>query len=840
MALINIAVSMIEYTKSDNGPIVHVFGRDKERVRWHIRVYNSFPYFYVNELETITRNPDIIKIQKMPGWQSITQDNVKKIIMRLPEDVGGNQSEKEGFREKFKITYEDDIGYTSRFSIDNKIKSGIRIPNDIIDLKKDTIIPIEFKQDLRRIHLDIETSGRETKGRFPSIRHPINRIYCITTFDNYLNEFVCFVFHKTYKNKAIYNQKYEIPNECHGFGFKDTYPLAIQTYDNEKDMLYGFIEYFADKAADIGTGWNARKFDFPYIISRARFLKVNINKLSPLFSVWLDNKNDAHVKGLIVFDTGVGYKTINTKEKESWKIDFVAHKIFGVGKIGHGGIDDDYERNRNRLIKYNVQDVFLDYAIGENQKIFQFFYDVKCYVGCSYEDVLNNSRIVDTYMLLKAAEANLVLPSKRNRDEEGRSRGAIVLEPPSAGVSYWVVVFDLASLYPNCFLSLNIGADTLVLNPTEEEMKNLIKSPVKGVYFRKDKKSFLARIILELLQYRDKMKEEKERYKKMGDDNMKELYDRIQTVVKFITNSIFGVMGFNAFRLYDKRVFDNILATARIVISFSIEIVQRLGYKLLYGDTDSIFVLMKGRTMEDVEKEGAILVDELNTGYKLLNKVFNTDNNTFKMKIDKKFKSIMMVKKMDSDEVGKKHYAGILFDDSIEIVGFDRSDMSICGNTIMKKVLEMGARGQANEIPEYLRDQIKQIKTNKYHLDDISFSKGISQDFSEYKVKGNWVKAAEWTNKHSHLWGAQTNYRGGSKPKFVFVVPRLLPKIYEKTELVALDEFNNLPAELVRCIDWDRQIESTIKKKVMQILDAVGLNWDTIFSTHKVNRIGSF
>jgi DNA polymerase elongation subunit (family B) len=465
---------------------------------------------------------------------------------------------------------------------------------------------------------------------------------------------------------------------------------------------------------------------------------------------------------------------------------------------------------------------------------------VKCFAGCSFESILHNSRIVDMYLLALAREYHLVLPSKRNREKKGKSEGATVLQPSKKGVYYWVVVFDLKSLYPNCFLSLNLGADTIVLNPPATEVKKLIKSPLKDVYFRKDFKSFIAKMIEDLLNYRDELREILENYKTAKDTENEELYNRIQTVVKFITNSIFGVMGLPVFRLFDKNIFDNVLTTTRMVIHFSMQIVKKHGYNLLYGDTDSIFVLMHSTNLNDLKQESNVLCDVLNQSYKLLNKVFNTNSNTFKMKVDKKFKSILMVNIKGSDKVGKKHYAGIKDNDELEVVGFDRTDMSICGNTIMKKVLEYAARGQKDAIVEYLTQEIAKIKTMQYSLGEIAFAKGIKQRFSEYKTKGDWVRAAEWTNKHSYLWGVQTNYGIGSKPKFIYVKSIELPKAYDRTTLIALDEYENLPESLVACIDFEKVINNTVKEKIVQILDAIGLDWDTLFNTAHIQKLTQY
>lgn len=833
-------MSTIEYTKGDDGPVCHLFARDANQIRHHLRLYHLYPFFYVNELEPVPNSAAVIAVERLPEWESISHERIKRIVTKLPEDIGGDYVDNEGLRSRFQQTFEDDILFTERVAIETGIKSGFIAQTDLLEYGKDQIQPIDFKVTLRRCHVDIETSSKESGGHFPSILNPKNRIYCINSFDSYDLDSVTFIYSKAYKNKKVYKQKYISPLDAR-FGFLPEYPLTIYTFNNEKDMLLSFMKYIQTRDPDILTGWNAKKFDFAYIIARCGLLGIKMNDLSPLHSVWVDkDRKIAHIKGRIVFDTWEAYEKLLTNKEESTKLGFVSKKLFGVGKVEHGGIDDDYLHNLNRLIKYNAQDAFLDYAIAERQKLFQFFYDVKCYVGCSFEDVLDNSRIIDMYMLFKAREAKIALPSKRGRDKVKKSAGAIVLQAPNAGIAKMIAVLDLKSLYPNCIRTLNMGADTKVYKPPEAMIPSLIKSPIENVYFRKDKRGFMAKIVDELLDYRDQMKDLVKKYKKEKDAEMAELYDRIQTVVKFIVNSMFGVMGFVEFRLFDKEIFDNILTTARIVIKFTFKILRTLGYKVHYADTDSSFIQLNSTDIEDAKKEADELVKRVNEKYLNLNKIFNIDVNTITNKVDEIYKTILMVLKKDSDKVAKKHYAGIKADGEIEIVGFDRSDMSICGNSIMKQVLEMAARGQAEAIMPFLKAEIAKIRAMQYPLGKIAFAKGISSAFESYKVKGNWIRAAEWTNQHSGMWGAQTDYGAGSKPKFMYMQQMLMPRQFERAELIALDDNDSLPQNLIECIDFDTLIQKTIFDKIDTILAAVGLNYEHIISKVSVKGINEY
>ena len=926
-----------EYTISNDKPITHLFGRDKNLNRRHVRIYNKDPYLYVPENTIVPKNTRIKKVVKN-NWKDIKGNKVKKVICKIPKDIGGDSRKgKTGIRDRFRITYEDDIPYTTRVNIDLGIKSGFRVENNDVEIDKDYFKQIDFKVKLRRLHYDIEVSTVEIQGRMPTYKNPICPIYSLSNFDNYSQKFIAFIWHYNYGNNRKFEQNFHVPifdslqslikikkdrirslekfiqthkkpkefkedeelideYESQQFEeyydnltkdekdwisynaeipelkrkvndllekyklyqsmFKKDYPVSIYTFDNEKDMLNKYIEYVRDIDPDIITGWNAKKFDTPYVIERMKKLNNKYYKLSPLNQCYVDGNDVAHVKGRIVFDTWQGYKKTVINELESYKLDNVAKTLFGIGKVQHQGIDWMWDNDRDLLLKYNIQDVFLEYAIGETENIFEFFYDVKSFVGCSYEDVLENSRIVDTYLLFKSKERRIVLPSKRNRPKE-KYKGAVVVEPKLKGVQHWIAVIDLKSLYPMIMLSLNMGEDTIVLNPSKEEIPFLIKSPLHNVYFRKDKKSFLASILKELIDLRDIYKKLMFKARDKEDKHEEDINNRLQTVIKFITNSIYGVMGYSGFRLYNKNIALCITTVGRLVINYTINVCAKIGYKNYYGDTDSIFPYMKSTNLDDAIIEVSKLTDKVNKSYKIFLRAFNIEEHFFLMKPEKIFKTIIMVKKKGGDGIAKKKYAGIkVWEDGkklekIGIKGFDRSDMSRIGNTTMKKLLQMAIYEKSNsEIIEYVKGIINNIRKDKYPLEDLAWSKGIKRDLHTYGNQ-DWIRGARWTNTHSCLWDKQTNFGGGSKPKYVYVKSALLPADYQKIEVIALDDDFSLPESLMKIktvnkdnivkyhnvIDYDTLIEKTIGNKIDMILDALDIDFNFITSKIKAKNV---
>jgi DNA polymerase I/DNA polymerase-2 len=780
--------------------------------------------------------------------------------MKTPADVGG----RDGFRGRFNHTYEDDIEFRIRAAVELGIRAGYIVPDTGYDLTFgiDQITPDNYQTELRRCHFDIETSGVETNNRIASWENPVNRIYSSAHFDSYTQQFTIFIWHEKYKNGGVYSLTYDVPIDTtkrEFSAFSDRYPVTIRTFDNEYDMLTRIVDYFAAIRFDLVTGWNMQRFDMPYLIARMRQLGVNYRRLSPLGSVYIRESGQAVVKGLIVFDTWLGFKKTLTSERESNRLGDVAEDILGVGKVVHDGHDRMYEVDRDKLILYNIQDVFLEYAIGTINNVFQFFHDVKCFSGCHYDDVLNNSRIVDAFFLFVAKEKGIVLPSKRTIKKDSKYKGATVIEPPSAGIKRRVAVLDLKSLYPMIMLMFNVGEDTLVVNPDAELIPNLIRTPLKGVYFRKDKKSFIAEILSGLIKYRDNLKADVARLKNAGNVAESLVTDRIQVVVKFITNSIYGVLGWERFRLYNKLLAACVPAVSRLVIKFTISHVKNsdFGGKINYGDTDSIFYLLAALTREGMVDEMYELCDSINSAYESLAKKMNCDECLLLMRPEKIYATMIQVMLKSGARAAKKRYAGLKIGEEkidengnptwawldtpkMDVKGFSRTDMSRLSKTVMKSVIRMACHERdKREIIDYVRAVINGVRNGHYELHEIAFSKGIRKRLSEYGNQ-DWIRAARWTNRWSSMWGAQTNFGANTKPKFIYVKERSVPAPYDRTDIIALDENNFIPAHLAEIIDYDKVIEKLIGDKIRTILESIGINWKSITDTHKCVILDNF
>src|SRR5207249_49584 len=149
-------------------------------------------------------------------------------------------------------------------------------------------------------------------------------------------------------------------------------------------------------------------------------------------------------------------------------------------------------------------------------------------------------------------------------------RGGHVLEPVT-GLHRNVWVFDFKSLYPNIIRTFNIDPLGYVANPTPDA--DLIDTP--GGAFRREP-AILPRMLDELFPRR-------EAAKKTGDHVA-------ANATKILMNSFYGVLGTPACRFHNPALANSITGMGREMLLWSKRWFEQAGFKVLYGDTDSLFV----------------------------------------------------------------------------------------------------------------------------------------------------------------------------------------------------------------------------------------------------------
>jgi DNA polymerase, archaea type len=843
-----------EYAIENEKPVIYTFDRDKNGKRI-MKKDNSFnPYFYckTEEENKLVNNKKVLNIEKVK-YTDIEGNAISKIICKLPSDV-------KELKKEVNLTYEADIQYISRYMIDKY---------DIID-----------GQPLSVIYLDIETNSKKA---FPNVTAAQDEITAITCYNNINNKCITFTWHPGENNRIKYEGKKSFKNADGSIFEYEDYTMF---FDDERKMLNKFISYVKDIDADLFTGWNVEQFDIRYIINRLNTMGLKFQDLSPLKMAYTNDWGDVVIKGRIIFDMCEAVRKMNYGELDSYSLDNVALNELGEQKVSMpldiNGKEVTYSEfwlnHYNTFLEYNKKDVMLVYQIQKKKKIIQSFDEVRRMSKCSFNDVFNNSKVVDSF-ILSFCKNKFVLPSKEHHTKEDYGGGKVL--KPKKGMYDWVQVFDFKALYPKIISSLNASPETITSEKTDntinlsipyidsQHFEELIKGKkkfnsnnydkarsifdeffenywnlekqefserippeiksfisYKKVFFNQDKKGFIPTILEYLFNQRIEIQKERDKYEYGSPEYIRLEYK--QYAFKILMNSFYGVLGHHGFRLYRPEIAASITFIGRNSILWSQKIAKENNYETLYGDTDSIFVVSnvkpinEGKEDEDLTpiiEEGEFITDFLQDSYENFTEIFNIKKHYLKIEYEKVFRRIFF-------GTAKKRYAGKLAwykskkADNVKITGFEvvRTDQSKIARKTQEYVFTELVNGNTNKdfIVSYIRGIEKNIKENKYTFEMLGIPTPLNKNLSEYKTNIPMVRAVSYSNRYLKL-----DIRAGEK--FLLLYVKNIPGL-PTTDVIAFRDNVDIPKNTL--IDYQKHIDESTKDKMRSIFD--GLGWNLI------------
>ncbi len=850
----------------DSEPIIHCFGYDASGDYRHAEIRGFEPYFYVNKGD----RPSEAKVSESEHIKRVVDydDNGErfetargiecvKVVTYVPSDVGT-------IRDGFARHFESDILFPQRFITDMDVSSGIQVPQTDGPVHISDVETCDVNYEWRVHYTDIEVDDR---AGFPE--NGEQPILCITAYDNFENEYVVWL------QGEGEDTDYAEESELHDAN------VDVRWYENESNMLRSYFAYLRATRPAVLTAWNV-SFDAEYLIDRAHVLKhehgedVGLDSISPLRSVSNHDHFGVRVKGMAVFDLLDGFKATQFTSLDSYRLDAVAEKFVGDTKEQYvGTIGDLWEENPGKLVDYNLRDVELVVEINRGQSIIPFWKEVKSLVACQLGDTIVESTAADRY-ILSEYHGDVVFPNQGSASETGESfTGGAVFEPIS-GIREYVNALDLASLYPMSMLTLNASPETKV-DPDEFDGET-VHSP-NGIHFRQDKDGLTRQLITDLLERRNEKKEQRNACSPESDEYG--VYDRQQRALKVIMNTLYGVLSWNQFRLYDQDVAAAVTATGRECIAFTDEVAQSEGFEVLYGDTDSVLLQMKDvepapdqpvsddfrathpgmdeyrmRKMAAIIERSHELEDVINTRYdEYARDALNADEHWFDIEFEKLYGRYFQSGK-------KKRYAGAVVwkegkvVDSVDVTGFEyvRSDQSTLARETQKAVIDRIVDGaDRNEVLSFVDGVLDDWDRRDVRIGDIGIPQGIGNDMNKYDTETHAVRAAKFGNL---LLG--TTMTSGSKPKRYYLTdvnPELFRRL-EKTAgldpkrdrmyeafkrdpwVIAVDRPEEFATEVV--LDWDTMRRKNLKEPLKGILRALDIDWEEILADNKQTGIHAF
>lgn len=662
-----------------------------------------------------------------------------------------------GFRKEFDRHWEADIDFIRRLLVNTGIRSGFEVMTKRKVVNFKDLVPADFSLPPLESFLDIETYSSD---RMPDPLRPTQKITCATLWDSKNEKYITILLDYD-KGKAVMEKDWTIFKVPH-----------------EAQLILLVRKFLKTVMPDVATEWSG--FDFDYLVPRAKRFKIDFDCL----------------RGVCIFDLLAGYEKLYKKGSNRLK-----DVAYDEGLTDEVEPEVDYawlwDEDRMRLARRNKRHV--QWMVELNRKkangdLIRFYWNLKNYAGVEdLRGTLYHGVLVDT-MLLRKYHGKYVLPSRPSRGIKRESKlGGLIKQPPR-GLFEDVVVYDFSRYYPNLMIGLLSAMKVDWVKPIIELCKELM-----------DERDRYERLLSKLTINTDEYNASKS----------------VRDSVKYVGEAVIGYFGSESSRLYSKEIFEKVTKTGQKGLRYLEEVAQKLGHRVLYYDTDSLFIPVK------TGKERAILRDELNEAAIRFGKEEGVEGE-LKIKVDRIFKRCVFVGV-------KKRYAGwTTWEDGkdvdyLHIKGFEhvRRDASLITRRVQREVFDSILRKGIEGLSRYLKGIATSLSVNSSPFIPFTIPKTLSKRFEAYKTKVDYLRGTLYANKYFKF-----GIKPGDQVRMVYV--RRVPG-YPSTDVVCFLDEDALPVKLV--VDWDRMIERTVKGKVEELLKIAGLGWERVMGARSLTEV---
>lgn len=547
--------------------------------------------------------------------------------------------------------------------------------------------------------------------------------------------------------------------------------VEVEEETSELDLINRMVDIVRGYDPDILTGYEVHSGSWGYIIERAR-CKYDYNLCDELsrmrshshgrFGKEDDRWGFNHTSTIRV----TGRHMINIWRAMRGELNLLQYTMENVvfqlchRRIPHYSFQDltfwynsGKPKDLAKVVDYYVSRVQLDIEILEQNELIPRTSEQARLLGVDFFSVFSRGSQfkVESLMFRIAKPENFLLPSP-SRKQVGQQNALeclpLVMEPQSAFYNSPLLVLDFQSLYPSVMIAYNYCYSTFLgrvvswrgqnkMGFTDysreprllELLKDHINIAPNGIMYAKPdiRKSLLAKMLGEILETRVMVKSGMKVDK--DDKTLQRLLNNRQLALKLIANVTYGYTSASfSGRMPCSEIADSIVQTGRETLEKAIALihsVERWGAEVVYGDTDSLFVYLKGRTKNeafDIGREIAETITDMNP-------------RPVKLKFEKVYFPCVLL--------AKKRYVGFKYESKDQLVpDFDakgietvRRDGTPAEQKIEEKALKILFRSaDLSQVKSYFQRQCTKIMKGKVSIQDFCFAKEVK--LGTYSDKG--------------------------------------------------------------------------------------------------------
>jgi DNA polymerase-2 len=219
-------------------------------------------------------------------------------------------------------------------------------------------------------------------------------------------------------------------------------------------------------------------------------------------------------------------------------------------------------------------------------------------------------------------------------------------------------------------------------------------------------------------------------------------------------NSFYGVLGTPACRFYNPALANSITGMGRELLLWSKRWFEDAGYRVLYGDTDSLFVSSGLDEPAAADARARALVADLNAGLAAHVQRNWRVTSRLELEFEKLYVRLFLPHARHSSRGASKRYAGVIYGrapDDVEFVGLEvvRRDWTALAKDVQRELYTR--LFTARPVEEYLADVVQRVRRGE--LDDaLVYRKNLRKSADDYTASTPpHVAAARKSSQQSRL-----------------------------------------------------------------------------------------
>ncbi len=775
------------YRTSGGMPVVHLYGRLADGATFLIRDRRSRPHFYVPRqaapAATEAGATRVVASQR----RTFAGAPVARVEVAAPQQA---PEVRDRLHARGIPTFEADVRFAVRFLIDRGIKGGCRIrgearPGPGVDWVFDEpdLAPAEVRVPLRTLSFDIETDPRAE--RLLAIA-----LYATEGDGRVLDEVI-----------VVDPQGRPMPE------------LAVGVPD-EKQALTLFCDRIRDWDPDVLTGWNVIDFDLSVLARIAGRVRhpFNLGRGSGNIRIRAAEgyfgSGHASMPGRVVLD-GMDLVRGAFLRFDEMSLDAVSRQVLGEGKALEGDVRDRageimtrYQTDLSGFAYYARTDARLALEVVERLNLVDLAVVRSQLTGMTPDRVAASIASFDFLYLAELAKRKIVAPSVGSSDSRvhAAQAGGHVFEPVT-GMHDTVWVFDFKSLYPSLIRTFNIDPLGFVDDQDHEPRTDVIRLE-NGAAFSRE-----PAILPGLL---DTLFPRREAAKRAGDGVASQ-------AIKILMNSFYGVLGTPACRFHNPDIANAITGQGRHFLQWTRDWFEQRGYRVLYGDTDSVFVGSGLADASSAERLGQELAEQLTADVGAYIGARWGVTSRMELEFEKLYTRLFLPSVRHGAGGARKRYAGVRAhqpEEAVEFVGMEvvRRDWTELAKEVQRELYARLFAGKP--VDEYLADVVRRVRTGA--MDDrLIYRKGLRKTLDSYVA-----------NTPPHVVAARrlVDRTGGEPPRVIAY--RITTSGPEAVELCEHEP------------DREHYVEKQVRPVAEPVLNALGLDFAQVIGDDR--QLGLF